>query len=62
MTIFRFNIFYGQETEKQVRFVMANTEEEAVNKMEANRKQEIEKGYSDFSYVGGWVEMENVIY
>lgn len=61
MSVFRYNIFFEGDTDKQERYVVAETEQEAEQKMEAYRQQMIKDGFSDFTYCGGWVEIYGVI-
>ena len=69
MTVFTFKInhldFNGNiidHYEKQERFVLAETEEEAIEKMEKYRNDMINKGYANFTYqFSPTVEIENVI-
>ena len=62
MTVFRFTIYYPNSDDTQVRYVIAETEEEAIEKMEEYRRSvRYDGGASfDFSY-NPTVELENVI-
>jgi hypothetical protein len=68
MTVFKFRIFHLEKgciadiNEKQLRYVLADTEEEAVKKLDKYRKEMISKGFADFILFGcPTVETENVI-
>lgn len=61
MTVYKFNIFYDGDEEKQTRFVCASDEEEAYNKIEKYRKNKIKQCFADFKYFLLCVEIENVI-
>ena len=69
MTVFAFKIihldFNGNimdYTEKQERYVLAETEEEAEEKIEKYRKEMVSKGFADFIIQPNpSVEIENVI-
>lgn len=63
MTVFKFNIWYiGDKYEDmQVRYVIAETEDEAIKKLEDYREKTINDGFADFTWAGGTVEIENVI-
>lgn len=60
MTVFKYNILYN-DGDKQERYVIAETEDEAEQKIEAHRQQMVKDGFADFRYYGGWVEIEGVI-
>lgn len=60
MTVFRFNIHFGND-DVQRRYVVATTEEEAVEKLESYRRDMVWEGFANFTYDGPWVEIDNVI-
>ena len=62
MTVFCFTIYYPGTDDTQVRYVLAETEEEAINKMEEYRRTARYDGmaYFEFGY-NPTVELENVI-
>ncbi len=65
MTIFRYTIRYDDSDifGNQYRYVAAETEEEANEKIEAYRKHLVSIGYADFEVVSNpIVEINNVIY
>lgn len=64
MTIFTFKIHYSDSIfdDVQERYVLAETEEEAQEKLDEYRKRMIADGFADFVVLGyPTVELENVI-
>lgn len=62
MTVFRFNVYYSNSDDLQVRFVLAENEEEAINKMEEHCRALRYDGIADFHFsYNPTVELENVI-
>ena len=68
MTVFEFRIFHldtngriADLDEKQFRYVMAETEEEAKAKLGAHCRDLLQKGFAGFVYNAPTVEVENVI-
>ena len=61
MTVFKYNIWFDGDEDKQERYVVAETEEEAERKLLAYRDQLIKDGFDSFTYAGAWVELSNVI-
>ena len=61
--VFKYNIhFDGADIDDiQTRYVVAVTEEEAEEKMEQYRQDMADKGFADFTFWGGWVEIDGVI-
>lgn len=62
MTVFVFNIWYIDLDSMQHRYVVAETEEKAIEKLEKYRNDSIANGISDFIWAGPWVNTENVIF
>lgn len=63
MTVFTFNIFYENDFDSiQKRYVLANTEEEAEQKLEAYYDELSKEGFLKPTVIaGGTVELDNVI-
>lgn len=62
MTVFRFTIYYTSTDDLQVRYVLAETEEEAIDKMEEYRRTARYDGMANFEFsYNPTVELENVI-
>lgn len=61
MTIFKYNIWFDGDEDKQERYVAAETEEEAERKLLEYREKHIAYGGANFTYAGGWVEISEVI-
>lgn len=61
MTVYKYNIFFDGDDDKQERFVVARDEFEADDKMERYRKNLAKRGFANFRFFGPWVEIETVI-
>jgi hypothetical protein len=61
MTVYKYNIFFDGDEDKQERFVVARDEFEADDKIERYRKNLVKRGFSNFQFFGPWVEIDNVI-
>jgi hypothetical protein len=61
MTVYKYNIFFAGDDDKQVRFVVARDEFEADDKMERYRKNLVKRGFADFQFFGPLVEIDNVV-
>ena len=63
MSVFRFNIWFDGDSfdDRQERFVLAEDEQEAFEKMEAYEQKMLDAGFANFKYCGGWVEIWDVI-
>lgn len=61
--VFKYSIhFDGADIDDiQTRYVVASSEEDAEEKMESYREDMVNKGFADFTYWGGWVEIDGVI-
>lgn len=68
MTVFSFRIFHTTKdnqiddiNEVQYRYVVASTEEEAIEKIDAHRIEMINNGFSNFIFNDPTVEIDSVI-
>lgn len=61
MTVFTFKCWYEGDDERQERYVLAKSEEEAIKKMELYTESLFNRGFGNLIFADPIVELENVI-
>lgn len=63
LIVYRFNVWFDNDDDKQVRFVLAKTEEEAKHKLEEESINLEKNGFMPYRHTAGpWVELFGVVY